>query len=65
MQIRSSVGRRGMPERSPPPPEIGKIVVEIWCYLPGVYTFGEEAEIPEIFSEKVNFPRDFDVPKFS
>ena len=20
------------------PPEIGKIVVEIWCYLPGVYT---------------------------
>ena len=23
-----------------PPPEIGKIVVEIWYYLPDVYTFG-------------------------
>ena len=29
----------------PPPPEIGKIVVEIWCYLPEVYTLGEESEI--------------------
>ena len=24
-----------------------------WCYLPGVYTFGEEAEIIEKFSEKL------------
>ena len=36
----------GTPER--PPPEIGKIVVEIWCYLPEVYTFGAESEIQEI-----------------
>ena len=45
--------------RNVPPTEIGKIVVEIWCYLPEVYTFGEESEIQEIFSkncEKVNFP---------
>ena len=26
-----------------------KIVVEIWCYLPEVYTFREEAELQEIF----------------
>ena len=36
-----------------PAPEIGKIVVEIWCYLPGVYTSGEESEIQEIFSKNV------------
>ena len=35
-----------------PPPEIGKIVVEILCYLPEVYTFGEESEIQEIFRNK-------------
>ena len=35
-----------------PPPEIGKIVVEIWCYHPEVYTLGEESEIQEIFSKK-------------
>ena len=55
--IYSSVWTEGPPER--PPPEIGKIVVEIWCYLPEVYTFGTESEIQEIFSkdcEKVNFP---------
>ena len=34
-----------------PPPEIGKIDVEIWCYLPEVYTFGAESEIQEIFSK--------------
>ena len=34
-----------------PPPEIGKIFVEIWCYLPEVYTFGAESEIQEIFSK--------------
>ena len=34
-----------------PPPEIGKIVVEIRCYLPEVYTFGTESEIQEIFSK--------------
>ena len=39
----------GTPER--PPPEIGKIVVENWCYLPEVYTFGEEAEISEILGK--------------
>ena len=27
------------------PPEIGKVVVEILCYLPEVYTFGAESEI--------------------
>ena len=40
----SSVGRWGKAETFPPP-EIGKIVVEIWCYLPEVYTFGAESEI--------------------
>ena len=35
------------------PPEIGKIVVEIWCYLPEVYTFGAESEIQEIFIKKL------------
>ena len=57
--IYSSVGRGGTPERSPPPPEMGKNVVEILCYLPEVHTFGEESEILEIFSKnvkKVNFP---------
>ena len=34
-----------------PPPEIGKIVVEIWCYLPEVHTFGAESDIQEIFSK--------------
>ena len=54
----SSVGRGGG-NAGTPPPETGKIVVEIWCYLPEVYTFGAESEIQEIFSkicEKVNFP---------
>ena len=41
----------GTPER--PPPEIGKIVVEIWCYLPEVYIFGGESKIQEIFSKKL------------
>ena len=31
----ASGGGGGTPERSPPP-ETGKIVVEIWCYLPEV-----------------------------
>ena len=38
---------------------IGEIVVEIWFYLPEVYTFGEESEIQDVFSknfEKVKFP---------
>ena len=34
-----------------PPPEIGKIVVEIWCYQREVYSFGAESEIQEIFSK--------------
>ena len=46
------------------PPEIGKIVVEIWCYLPEVYIFGAESEIQEIFSKncekKSIFHIDFD-----
>ena len=45
------------------PGEIGKIVEENWCYLPGVYTFGEDAKIPEIFSKnggKYVFHREFD-----
>ena len=32
------------------PPEIGRIVVEIWCYLPEVYTQEAESEIQEILS---------------
>ena len=40
-------------------PEIGKIVGEKFCYLSGVYTFGGDAELQEIFSkklwQKVNF----------
>ena len=32
--------------------EIGKIAIENWCYLPGVYALGEEAEIPEIFGQR-------------
>ena len=54
-----------------PPPEIGNIVVEIWCYLPEVYTFGAESEIQEIFSrnceKKSIFHIDFDqkISKFS
>ena len=47
-----------------PPPEIGRIVVEIWCYLPEVYTFGAESEIQEMISKKLwkksIFHRDFD-----
>ena len=34
-------------------PEIGKIVVENWCYLLWVYTFRVEAELQEIFSKKL------------
>ena len=41
-----------MERRKVPPPEIGKIVVEIWCYLQEVYTFGAESEIQEILSKK-------------
>ena len=48
-----SIGVASMSEHlERPPPEIGKIVVEIWCYLPEVYTLGEESEIQEIFSKK-------------
>ena len=42
---------RGTP-LSPPPSEIEKMVVEIWCNLPEVYTFGSESEIQEIFRKK-------------
>ena len=45
-------------------PEIGKILVEIWCYLPEVYTFGAESEIQEIIvkivKKKSIFHIDFD-----
>ena len=34
------------------PPEIGKIVVEICCSLAEGYTFGEKAEVHEIFSKQ-------------
>ena len=33
-------------------PKIGKIVVESWCYIPGVYTGREKPEVQEIFSKK-------------
>ena len=49
----SSVASGGGDARTSPPPETGKIVVEIWCYLQEVYTFGEESEIQEIFSKKL------------
>ena len=49
----SGVGREGGNAGTFPPPETGKIVVEIWCYLPEVYTFGAESEIQEIFSKKL------------
>ena len=48
-KIISSVGREGGTSEPPPPPEIGQIVVKIWCYLPEVYTFEAESEIEEIF----------------
>ena len=48
MVIFSSVGREERP--NVPPPEIIKVGVEKWCYLPGVYTFGVETELKEIFS---------------
>ena len=58
-KVSSSVG--GRPER--PPFEIGKIVVENWCYFQDVYTLGEGAEIPEIFRKRFGnksiFHRDF------
>ena len=53
--------RRGRGEYSHP--ETEKFVVEKWCYLPEVYTFGEEAEIIEKFCQKLRktsiFNRDF------
>ena len=58
IQHRREGGR--VERRNVPPPEIGKIVLEIWCYLPEIYTFGAEPEIQEIYSKKivkkVNFP---------
>ena len=51
VQTTSSVASGGGGSAGTPPPEIGKIVVEIWCYLPEVYTFGAESEIQEIFSK--------------
>ena len=45
-----------MPERSPP--EIGKIVAAIWCYLRGVYTSEEESE-PKKYSVKIVKKVDF------
>ena len=48
MAVSSGGGRRKVPS-----PEIGKIIGEIWCYHPEVYTFREEAELQEIFSKKL------------
>ena len=47
IQWRRDGGTRGSPH------EIEKIVVEIWCYLPEVYTFGAKAEIIEKFRENL------------
>ena len=47
--MKSSVASGG--GRRKASPEIGRIVVEIWCYRPEVYTFGEEAEIQEKVSK--------------
>ena len=43
----------GGERRNAPSLEIGKIVVENWCYLPLIYTFGEDAKIQETFSKKL------------
>ena len=60
----SGMGRGGTGGKSPPPAKPEKIVVEKWCYLPELHTFGEDAEITEKFSENVwkksIFNRDFD-----
>ena len=53
VNVCSSVGREGGTPERPPPPEIGKIVVVIWCYLPEVYSFGAESESQEVFSKKL------------
>ena len=48
----------GTPER--PPTETGKMVVEDWCHLPEIDTFGEEAEVQEILikdGEKIQYSR--------
>ena len=42
---------QGGERRNVPHPEIGRIVVENWCYFRELYTFGEEVEIQEIFSK--------------
>ena len=58
--VRSVASMQEHLKRSPPP-EIGKIVVEIGVIFQR-YTLGEESEIQEIFSkkcEKVNFPQRF------
>ena len=67
--VRQSVSSGGgTPER---PPEMGKIVVENWCYPPGVSPSGEEAEIQEMFSKNFGemsiFNRDvyWKISKFS
>ena len=56
----SGVGRGEQGERSPPPHETEKIVVEIWCYLPEVILSEQRAEIVEKFrgkiTKKVHFP---------
>ena len=49
-----------------PPPEIGKVVLEIWCYLPKVYTVGVQSVIQEIYSkncQKSPFSRDILITK--
>ena len=34
-----------------PSPEIGKIALEIWCYLAQVYTLGEKPENQEVINK--------------
>ena len=43
----SRVGRSGNPG-TPPPPKSVKIGIANWWYIPWVYCFGEDAEIPEL-----------------
>ena len=49
----SAVASGGGGERRTPPPRNRKNCCKKWCYLPELYTFGEEAEITEKCREKL------------
>ena len=49
----SSVGRWGKAWTPPPPPRNRKNCLEVWCYLPEVYSCGAEPETQERLSKKL------------